>query len=1240
MAGGEVVTTAEVEFGGTARFSIRRRLGAGGMGVVYEAFDNERRQRVALKTLRHLDGASVIRFKKEFRALADLTHPNLIRLGELFCENGQWFFTMDLVDEATAFLRWVRPDDPASCDAETVDRMPMGSAVMAAPAPNGSFDEERLRAALGQLALGVDALHEAGKVHRDIKPSNVLVTREGRAVLVDFGLVIEFSSGNTASEAHVVGTAIYMAPEQGASRPVGPESDWYAVGCVLYEALTGRVPFAGPPIEVLMNKQRYEPPPPRALVPGLPRDLDALCVDLLRYEPRSRPSGRQVLARLGVREPAGLLRSPRLSLSASFTQTPPFVGREQELSALRSAYDDARGGHAVVSFVHGESGLGKSALVRRFVEGQEDALVLAGRCYERETVPYKAFDGVMDALTTHISRLDPIDSASLLPPDAPLLARLFPVLRRVSVIGRMPQPAQQEGSLHELRTRAFAALRELLTRLGDRRPVIVFIDDFQWADADSLALLEEAMHPPNAPPLFLVATLRPELQTLGELVRNLGDVRHIELGSLPPGDAEKLATELLEVMGGHRGSAQVIAREAGGHPLFIGELVRHVGIAGVPAGRVRLDEALWTRVQRLDPPARRLLEVAAVAGVPMQQRVLAHASDLEAADCSRWISLLRVANLARTHGGRGADIAEPYHDRVREAVLAHLDDDTRRRHHGRLADALESTGLAEQEPQQLVRHLEAAGASERAARHAERAARLADEALAFDRAAELYRVALRLGAFDDAARRNLELRLGEALAHAGRGPEAAEAFLSAARGANPATRLFCHGRAAEHLLGSGHIEGGLEALSAVLAEIGDSMPSSPRRVVASLLWQRARLRMRGLSWKVRDESEIAQRDLERLDIYKAVAVGLGTVDTVRGADFQARGLLLALRLGERARIARAIALEGVFVATAGHKRLPRALDLIGRSRRLADETGDPYLSAWAKGAEGITRYCGGEFAQAAKLIAEASVQLQGHVTAWEINNLRLFRLLSVRHVGAFEELRHWVDEYVRDAARRGDRYVETGMTRAFNGIWLALDQPAAARAVLERKLWSPPERGYHLQHWYELRARAEIDLYEGRAEDAMRQLRPAFDAVGRSLYMRVETVRTEWRWLMGKLLLARSALTGDLAARSEAGRISLRLAAEGVDYARAWSLLLDATILVQEGQTPRGLERLQQAAEVSDRAGMAVTAAAARRCIGLLKGGDEGAGQRSGADAVMARNGIVNPLRMTCVLAPGLSSFF
>src|SRR5262249_35029400 len=182
-------------------------------------------------------GVELMRFKNEFRALSDLHHTNLVSLGELIQDEGLWFFTMELVD-GDDFLAHVRP--------------------------HGKHDESRLRATLGQLADGLGALHRAGKVHRDIKPSNVRVTRDGRVVLLDLGLVTDaaIEGGARTSSDQVVGTATYMAPEQAQSKPVTAAADWYAVGVVLYEALTGELPFSGSPLEVLMRKQSELPKPP------------------------------------------------------------------------------------------------------------------------------------------------------------------------------------------------------------------------------------------------------------------------------------------------------------------------------------------------------------------------------------------------------------------------------------------------------------------------------------------------------------------------------------------------------------------------------------------------------------------------------------------------------------------------------------------------------------------------------------------------------------------------------------------------------------------------------------------------------------------------------------------------------------------------------------------------------------------------------------------------------------------
>ncbi|HEU4615277.1 MAG TPA: serine/threonine-protein kinase, partial [Kofleriaceae bacterium] len=466
------------DFQGTERFELVRCLGAGGMGTVYEAIDHETTTVIALKTLHAMNANALLDFKNEFREFQNLQHPNLIALGELYAEGNGWFFTMELVD-GVHFLEWVRP--------------------------GGVLDEERLRDALLQLVEGLRALHEGQKVHRDIKPSNVLVSREGRVKLVDFGLATDLSREHR-SEVNIVGTVEYMAPEQAAARQVGAAADWYSVGVMLFEALTGEVPISGSPIEVLMNKQKMDGPRPRTRNANAPADLDALCGDLLRFHPGTRPTGDQILERLGRRS----VSRPSTSL-ASFSTSAQFIGRARELEVLRERYEASRGAAQTV-LTYGESGLGKSALVRHFTEQLKredpDVVVLAGTCYERESVPFKAVDGLVDSLSDYMRRLPKAEAAALLPRKASLLAEVFPVLQRVEAVAEAPRSPNEVLDPQELRNRLFFAMRELLQRLADRHPVVLVIDDLQWADADSLALLGEIMRPPEAPPLLLVATVR------------------------------------------------------------------------------------------------------------------------------------------------------------------------------------------------------------------------------------------------------------------------------------------------------------------------------------------------------------------------------------------------------------------------------------------------------------------------------------------------------------------------------------------------------------------------------------------------------------------------------------------------------------------------------------------------------------------------------------------------------------
>ena len=250
-------------------YTIVRPIGRGGMGAVYEARD-ERGEVVALKTLRGCEPGALYRFKHEFRALSDLTHPNLALLYSLVVAGDQAFLTMERID-GVDFLAHVHAGG--------------GGAV-------------RVREALAQLVDGLAALHAAGKLHRDVKPSNVLVTREGRVVILDFGLVQELTPTAGGPGDPVAGTPAYMAPELLTGGGPSTASDWYSVGVMLYEALTGALPFAGGSFEVLRDKCERDPPPPQLRAPAADPALSRLCTQLLARDPAARPDRRAIVAAL------------------------------------------------------------------------------------------------------------------------------------------------------------------------------------------------------------------------------------------------------------------------------------------------------------------------------------------------------------------------------------------------------------------------------------------------------------------------------------------------------------------------------------------------------------------------------------------------------------------------------------------------------------------------------------------------------------------------------------------------------------------------------------------------------------------------------------------------------------------------------------------------------------------------------------------------------------------------------
>jgi serine/threonine-protein kinase len=246
------------------RYRVIRKLGAGGMANVYLAEDQELGRRVAIKILndRHAnDEQFVERFRREAKNAAALSHPNVVSIYDRGDAEGTYYIAMEYLDGRSL--------------KELI--------VSRGPAPvNVSIEYAR------QILSALRFAHRHGIVHRDIKPHNVLVDAEGRVKVTDFGIARAGASQMTEAGS-IVGTAQYLSPEQARGAPVDQRSDLYSLGIVLYELLTGTVPFSGDtPVEIAMKHLSQTPEPPSAKRPGLPRELDYVVMRALAKDPDDR----------------------------------------------------------------------------------------------------------------------------------------------------------------------------------------------------------------------------------------------------------------------------------------------------------------------------------------------------------------------------------------------------------------------------------------------------------------------------------------------------------------------------------------------------------------------------------------------------------------------------------------------------------------------------------------------------------------------------------------------------------------------------------------------------------------------------------------------------------------------------------------------------------------------------------------------------------------------------------------
>jgi hypothetical protein len=1260
------------------RFELRAKLGEGGMGVVYRALDRSLGKEVALKRVRaEVDLSRAQQLKAEFRARSALQHRNLVQLYELVIDGEDCFLTMELVD-GTNLASWVRsgtacsPPTEQPVTAETMREGRHDRAPASSPRPvrggaagrNRSRSREseaekldaaglaRLRGAVSELCAGLAVLHESGIVHRDVTPANVRVTPEGRVVLLDFGLaaVVETQPG---SRTVIAGTPRYMAPEQVRGEAVTPAADQYALGGILYELLTGHGAFEGTGRAVQVEKAAGDRPRPILAGASPDDDLAALAMALLDPDPNVRPPARAVIRRLAQDLPAA---APTFGVAAPIA----FVGRAADVAALQGALDRVRlERRPLAMLIEGPSGIGKSTLVRRVLTDlsrrDPTALVLSSRCHPQETIPFKAVDAAMDALAAHAARLRYLGSFS--PAMAHAAVRLFPALSSVRTLGRHPPPEATADDA-DLRAQGFETLRDLFGRLAARGPLVLWIDDVQWDDPDSVALIEALLRGRGAPPMLLLMSLRTES---GEsaLVQRLLHPRGVvplerrTLGPLGGDDVEQIATAFL---GEDDARVARVVTQSTGNPFLACELARY--LASVPPDSTMREDMpevqvlVAARLEGLSPTERALLEVASLAVRPLTTTCALAAAHL-GADARTAVMALRDALLLQQGTSAAGETIAPYHDKIAEATEHLLSAEERTRVHRALAEALEKHQPGDADA--LSVHWEGAGDAARAAVFAYRAAEHATATLAFGRAAELYEKAIGRG-FDGVERAVLLERAAAAHANHGRAPAAASRYLDASRALGDdvtSARVRTLKRlAAEQYVKSGYVRHGWEVMRSVLEAASIPLPSSPTAATLGALARRLRFLVRRIDVDAIGDRHIPEAERARLEILWTASTSMSMVNVTLSDAFRTQHLGRILDVGDASSIARALAYEVALEVHVGGPLFDwHAARLLRHAGRLVARTGDPYDRGWLDLAVANQAFCAGRFADAitACRASERTFREQCSGVAWEISTVAAFLLTSLAMLGDLPALREAAERFTADAEGRGDLF---GVAEAYGGecvlAWwsmgagplaLARATDAAARQGAEAERW--PEKTSRRGELTELMATVHMRLIEGDPWPAWRMMLAHWDGLKSALIPSLQFYRSWVRHGRARVALAAAASLGRGEVREgwshdrlldDVRRTQREMTRDTRPFGPPWAALIEAALAHADGRRDAALSALERAVAGFDGAGMALYREVARLRLAGLSGSTR---DRDEAEGWLRAQGVPDPAALTDGLVPG-----
>ncbi|MBC7817384.1 MAG: AAA family ATPase [Planctomycetaceae bacterium] len=904
--------------------------------------------------------------------------------------------------------------------------------------------------------------------------------------------------------------------------------------------------------------------------------------------------------------------------------------------------------------MRGRSGFGKSRLISQFLQHEDvrsdrRSLVLSGRCYERESIPFKAFDPLIDQLTRELSRLSPETLEAVLPVDVAALSRLFPVLREVEQIASAAQKGRAILDLQELRQRAFVALRELLARLASRRCLILCLDDLQWCDPDSVPLFESLFFDVSSPNCLVIGAYREEDETSSLPLKSLlqlqsrfggGSERvakvQLTLAPLTPGESIELASQMLSAEASEESAlARQIATEGQGSPFFIHVLATAQQDGPVEStSTLRLEDVLAQRIQALPEECRHLLEIVAVAGQPLRESVA-----IRAAACSAPQSVLTplwTQGLLRQLNRAGRDCLETYHDKIRETLSKGLTTDRLRECHAKLAEFLEEDGTCD--PETLARHFRGADNRPRAAQLFAAAAQQSTHVLAFDEATRLFREALALHAPDAPGLAELQQSLADALANAGRGAEAAQQYLACCQLVPTERRIELERLAARQWLISGHMDEGKQTMRSVLEQQGIRYPKTPLGALASLLWQRALLVWRGTRFPVRQNGHASPKLLSEIDTCWAIGTGLSVVDCIRGADFHARCLLKAAKAGDPQRLCRALAMDAVHSAGSGSCSPQHVEQLHTIAANLAQSIGTPEASGYIALTRGMIEFLNGRWAVARKPCEEAENIFRNQCAglSWELTTAQSFIVFLLYYLGDLAELKRRVPALCREAEDKGDLYALTNHL-SFGGILLDITEgrPDAGFAKVDELSRGWSSCGFHVQHQNLLGSRMQLLQYVGRSEEAWAESLRMRRLLKESQLERIHVIRIFNSLVMGRVAVSLHEDRRTTQSLADARELSRKLKRERFEWAFACASLVDAGIAGSIGDQPAAIRHLQLGIEQFHACEMHLLGNMAKLRLGQLT--DKHAGQSREAEAInwLVSQGVHDPYRLADVFAPG-----